>query len=184
MLSALLGQAYQVIEEGLNGRTTIYTPIDEPYKNGESYLLPCLLTHKPIDAVVIMLGTNDLRMRFGVTKETLGEGIKKLVGIIQSTPQCGANQAPPKVLVVSPVHVIKPQGHMAFYEDRGERRAEVLSQHFAATYQQVADEMGCQFLDAALFAPCSVADGLHLTAHSHEKLAKAIADKLLDMFMD
>ena len=50
-----------VIEEGLNGRTTVWDDPIEGYKSGKEYLIPCIETHKPIDIVVLWLGTNDLK---------------------------------------------------------------------------------------------------------------------------
>ena len=61
-----LDDGYLVIEEGLNGRTTVWDDPIEGYKNGKEYLIPCLETHKPLDLVIIMLGTNDLKVRFSV----------------------------------------------------------------------------------------------------------------------
>ena len=66
MLRNTLGAEYLVIEEGLNGRTTVWDDSIEEYKNGKDYLIPCLVTHKPLDLVIIMLGTNDLKKRFSL----------------------------------------------------------------------------------------------------------------------
>ena len=48
VLKSLLGPAYNVIEEGCNGRTTIYDDPLEGWKNGKDYLKPCLNSHKPL----------------------------------------------------------------------------------------------------------------------------------------
>ncbi len=172
----LLQDEYNVIEEGLNGRTTIYTPSDEPYKNGENYLLPCLLSHKPLSFVSIMLGTNDLRLCYGVTEKTLGVGIQRLVHIIQNTPKCGVGACTvPQILLIAPVLVLKPMGRQDYYLDRGEKRAEELSALFASVYQEVAKKEGCLFLNAQEYASCSLADGLHITAQGHNRLGQAVA---------
>jgi lysophospholipase L1-like esterase len=55
-LSQMLGGNYDVIEEGLNGRTTVWDDPIEGYKNGRDYLIPCLESHKPLDLVIILLG--------------------------------------------------------------------------------------------------------------------------------
>ncbi|MBQ9959278.1 MAG: acylhydrolase, partial [Oscillospiraceae bacterium] len=65
-LQTLLGSDYTVIEEGLNSRTTVWDDPVEMHKNGYTYLMPCLQTHRPLDLVIIMLGTNDLERRFHV----------------------------------------------------------------------------------------------------------------------
>jgi lysophospholipase L1-like esterase len=63
-LQRLLGDGYYVIEEGLNGRTTDLDYANRPGCNGRTYFGPCLQSHHPLDVVVIMLGTNDLKAEF------------------------------------------------------------------------------------------------------------------------
>ena len=57
ILSATLGSQFRIIEEGLNGRTTVF---DDPlleHRSGKEYLAPCLESHSPLDLVILMLGT-------------------------------------------------------------------------------------------------------------------------------
>lgn len=61
VLRRLLGEGWEVLEEGMNGRTTVFDNPMSPGRNGSVYLLTCLETHKPLDLVILMLGTNDLR---------------------------------------------------------------------------------------------------------------------------
>jgi lysophospholipase L1-like esterase len=70
VLQRELGQAYEVIAEGCNGRTTVWEDPIEGYKNGKEYLIPCLDSHQPLDLVIIMLGTNDLKARFSIHTKT------------------------------------------------------------------------------------------------------------------
>lgn len=70
-----LGEQYHVIEEGCSGRTTVYDSPGEPWKNGLSYLKPCLHTHKPLDIVILMLGTNDLKRCFHASSSEIAENI-------------------------------------------------------------------------------------------------------------
>ena len=81
ILQEKLGSEYYVIEEGLGGRTTVWDDPVEDYKNGKKYLLPCLDSHKPLDLVIIMLGTNDLKSRFSVTPFDIGASMENLVKI-------------------------------------------------------------------------------------------------------
>ncbi|MGN0972909.1 MAG: SGNH/GDSL hydrolase family protein [Aristaeellaceae bacterium] len=176
-----LGEDYRVIEEGLCGRTTIYDPHDAPFKNGERYLQPCLLSHRPLDLVMVMLGSNDLCLEFGPCREKLGRGIARLVDIIQDCPKCGAGNVPPRVLIMAPVRMREPLGRRDFYLERGEKLCEALSAGFAVAYAQVAREKGCFFLDASLYAEPSPADGLHMEAASHIALGEAAARMALDI---
>lgn len=74
-LAQHLGKDWTIIEEGLSGRTTVLDDPYEPFRNGRQYLTPCLLSHQPLDLVIVMLGTNDLKSRFNVTAEDIGRGI-------------------------------------------------------------------------------------------------------------
>ena len=140
VMRAALGDGYRVIEEGLCGRTTVYGTKEEPYKNGEKYLLPCLLSHRPLDLVMVMLGSNDLRAVFAPSEERLGDGIARLADIILGCPACGAGNKPPKLLIIAPILLIKPQGRQDFYEARGKEQCERLSALFHMAYERVARE--------------------------------------------
>ncbi len=179
-----LGEDNRVIEEGLGGRTTVYATKDEQFKNGESYLFPCLLSHRPLSLVIMMLGTNDLRQVFGVTEETLGDGISRLVDIIQANPQVGDGAVAPKILLISPVAVAKPEGRDDFYVARGSERAERLSALFPKAYAAVAARKGCDFMNAQDYAKPDVADGLHMDAASHIALGNAVARRVRALLSD
>ena len=69
VLQERLGAKVNVIAEGLGGRTTIYKRYGEEWKCGETYLLPCLRSHRPLDLVIIMLGTNDLQVKKDITAD-------------------------------------------------------------------------------------------------------------------
>ena len=99
-LAARLGAT--VIEEGLGGRTCVLDdPTEGGYKSGAAYLPPCLMSHAPLDAVVLMLGTNDAKARFGLTPVTIGEGLAQLVRLIRLYGADAAGQSP-AVLIVAP----------------------------------------------------------------------------------
>ena len=77
-LAAALGGGFEVIAEGLNGRTaTLDSPVADG-RNGLTYLLPCLHSHVPIDLVVIYLGTNDLGDRYGLPAPDVAAAVGRL----------------------------------------------------------------------------------------------------------
>ena len=69
ILQNRLGAEYEVVPEGLNGRTTAYDRPDFVWKNGFPYLAPCLGTNKPLDYVIFMLGTNDCNADLNLSED-------------------------------------------------------------------------------------------------------------------
>src|SRR3990170_7186772 len=85
VLKAALGPDWLVIEEGLGGRTTVSDdPVEGVDKNGRTYLYPCLMSHRPLDVVVVMLGTNDLKARFNASAWYIAESVGALVKIVKT----------------------------------------------------------------------------------------------------
>src|SRR5258708_25715644 len=137
-----LGDGHEVIEEGLGGRTTVWDDPIEGYKNGHTYLIPCLESHRPLDLVVIMLGTNDLKRRFNLSAFDIAEGAKVLVKVVQASG-AGYNGKSPLVLLMAPPPTVALIDFAEMFEGAAEK-----SKKFAFHYQRVANEMGCAFLDA------------------------------------
>ncbi len=175
ILQRELGAEYYVVEEGLNGRTTVWDDPIEGYKNGKEQLIPCLTSHKPIDLVTIMLGTNDLKRRFSLGAYDIAEGAGVLVNIIQKS-DCGPQEGAPKVLLMAPPPVAKLTEYAEMFE-----AAEVKSRRFSEHYQRVAQEYGCAFLDTAQVIVSSDLDGIHFEVSEHQKLGQTIATRVREM---
>ncbi len=167
-----LGEGYLVIEEGLNGRTTVWDDPIEGYKNGREYLIPCLETHHPLDLVVLMLGTNDLKMRFSVSAADIANGAGVLVDTIHKSA-AGPDGAPPHVLLLAPPPVARLTEFAEMFEGAGEK-----SVRLAAHYRRVATERGCAFLDTSAVIVSSDLDGIHFEAGEHKKLGQAVAARV------
>jgi lysophospholipase L1-like esterase len=174
VLRGLLGPDYTVVEEGCNGRTTVFDDPEEGWKNGLDYLKPCLNSHKPVDVVILMLGSNDLKRCFGASAADIADGAGVLAGTIREFCELKQGFAPAVVLVSPPLigpGIGSSPFRYAFDGDAIDR-----SRAFADEYRRVAAEKGCVFFDAASVAVASEADSLHLTAESHRKLAEALAE--------
>ncbi len=170
-----LGQGYEIIEEGLNGRTTVWDDPIEGYKNGYDYLIPCLETHRPLDLVIILLGTNDLKKRFSLSAFDIAEGAGVLIKAIQKS-EAGINGAAPHALLISPPPVGKFTDFREMFEG-----AEEKSRRFSEHYRRVAGELGCYFLDSSNVIVSSDLDGIHLEKSEHEKLGRAAASKVKEI---
>ena len=177
VMAAELGEKYHVVADALCGRTTIYTHRDEgPMYSAEPYLLPCMRSHSPLDLLIIMLGTNDIYNYPALTSENIGDGITRLIDMAQAS-QWGRDFKAPRILVMAPIEVKKPDpnGRMLVYKKFRQEEGVALSKLFASTYQKIAAEKGCGYLNAAEFAtPCD-ADGLHMDENGQIALGKAVA---------
>ena len=170
-----LGERARVIEEGLNGRTTVY---DEPLRvgrNGASYLPVIVESHAPLDILVLMLGINDVLGFFDVTAEDAARGVSRLVDLTRTT--CARlDYAPPTILVVAPPIALPLPEDMKKLCPGDPSKSHELASH----YKLVAKAQNCLYLDASKIVSTSEIDGVHLDAQNHQKLGLAIAKCLSD----
>jgi lysophospholipase L1-like esterase len=176
VLQCQLGSEYHVIEEGLCGRTTLRKDLFERYTNGKEYLIPCLSSHKPIDLVIIMLGTNDLKYRFAASALNIANSAGVLVKIVQRS-KVGANGTTPKVLLMAPPPIRELADYSKIF-----RGAETKSKEFGRLYKVIAQNHNCAFLDTAKYITSSNIDGIHLEASEHLKLGEKVAFVVKEMF--
>lgn len=167
-----LGEGWWVIEEGLPGRTTVLDdPFEGIHKNGRTYLLPCLESHRPLDAVAIMLGTNDLKARFALTPDDIAEGVGALLEIVKASFLPG--DKPPAMLVICPPPA-KSSGWLGPLFAGADERARKM----APLYRAVAQRYGAAFFDAGTVAACCDEDGVHLDLAAHRAIGTAAAAEI------
>ena len=171
-LQQLLGEEYRVVEEGCNGRTTVFEDPVEGWKRGIDYLRPCLNTHKPVDIVILMLGTNDLKEVFQAGAQDAAQGVEDLVDVIQSFT-AEKQGFVPKVILVSPPEIEEGVCASAFSASFG-MRAVRESQKLAGRYKEVAEKKDCLFFNAARHIRPSAEDYVHLGPEGHGILAEIL----------
>ena len=169
VLQAELGANYIVIEEGLNGRTTVWEDPIEGDKLGRRHLPVLLESHAPLDLVIVMLGTNDLKKRFSAHAWDIAQAAGTLVDMIGKS-QAGKDGAAPAVLLIAPPPLGKLSAWSGMFEGGAEKSRE-LGKH----YGEVARQRGCHFLDAAGVIRSSDLDGIHLEEKEHRALGQAVA---------
>ena len=169
VLQKALGDKYHVIEEGLGGRTTVWDDPIEGYKNGKEYLIPCLATHAPLDIVIILLGTNDLKKRFSVSAQDIAFGAGVLVDIVNKSGS-GRDLKAPKVLLLIP----PPLGKLTDFNEMFEGGREK-SQKFSEHFKNVARMYTCEFFDTSTVIKSSNIDGIHFEKEAHNQLGEAVA---------
>lgn len=172
VLERELGGAVRVIENGLNGRTTVHEDRFSPHRNGAEHLPGLLEAHSPLDLAIIMLGTNDLNFCYGGRAFEAMLGMDRLVEIVQHHPY-KRGMAAPRVLIVSPPHLRAAEGEPDYDAYFG--AAIEQSKKLGALYERIAGECGCAFFDAAPVAEASPVDGCHLDAENTRGVGRALA---------
>lgn len=105
-----MGDDYLVLEEGLSGRTSVFPDALHESMDGLSVIYSTLMSHEPVDLLVIMLGTNDTKERLGVNAACIAIGMERLVRKAQST-MCWKD-GKPNVLIVCPPHILPEMMHL------------------------------------------------------------------------
>jgi len=170
VLQNILGHHYRIIEEGLNGRTTVHNEAERPFRSGVD-LLPVLMeSHTNLDLLIIMLGTNDLKTKFNSSAMDIAQNIKLLC---QLAMNCEYNRTV-QLLLISPTHVV------TMNEDDSLDFSGAIEEslNFTTYYHQVAKELNIYFFDASQTVNTTTQDGIHWSRQQHTDFAKSLADKI------
>jgi len=177
VLQKLLGPDFEVIEEGLNSRTLISEDIrpGKEGRNGSSYIIPCLDSHDPLDLVIIMLGTNELKDVYDNSPEKIGELFEEHFVKIILNRKSQFKDSYPKLLIIS-LPIINESSEYAMARYKGGREK---AKQTNKIYSEIAQKNDCDFID---ISELNVGiDGVHLTEESQIKLAGLLCDKVKSM---
>ena len=176
VMAAALGEGWRLVEEGLPGRTTVHPdPISGVHKNGLAVLPAVLESHAPIDLVILMLGTNDLKARFGLPPVEIAVGVEKLVRHIRQD-FTGPGGAAPALLLVCPPLTIEAGCLAEIFAG-----AEAKARRLPGFYREVAARWGAAFIDAGEVIGPSALDGVHFEPEAHAALGAAVAEAVKAM---
>ncbi len=174
LLQKLLGDGCLVLEEGLSGRTCCFNdPLYEGL-NGLDSIYPCLMSHEPVDLLILMLGTNDTKERFGASPACIALGLKRLAEKARSVSDCWIKD--PNILIVTPKNIDPEYAASSVGSTMGRGCAEK-SAGLGAEYKKIAMLTGCHYFDAnTVVTANNHIDFMHLTAQGHQELAQALAE--------
>ena len=171
-LQELLGSEYQVMEEGLCGRTTAFEDVTEPGRNGLDRIRDAVERSLPLDVLVIMLGSNDCKAQFGASAQEIAGGLEQVAAQARGGEASGF-----RVLLVAPAAMTDRVMHSGFGSEFDQRSINV-SKELAEAYEALAGKCGCDFLDGSKVTHVSEIDGLHMDAEGHGRLAEAVVKYL------
>ncbi len=166
VMARALGATWDLVVEGLPGRTTVHDdPVEGPHRNGMTILPAILHSHAPLDMVVIMLGTNDLKMRFNMPAVDIALSVGRLAEKVR------ASGTADDILIVCPP-AVREVGCLADMFQGAETRGAGLFVHM----MQEAHRLGVGFVDAGAHIAVDPLDGVHLSPASHGMLGEAMAE--------
>lgn len=175
ILADKLGDRYEVISEGLNGRTTAYDRPGAAWKNGAGSFLACLGTHKPVDYLVLMLGTNDCIPELGLSADEIARGMEELVTLAEeNAPELQGYV--PEIIVAVPAPM---EGEYLCSPEAGAADLEMAqkSRDIEPLYRDIADRHITRFASAANGVEVSD-DCTHLTRQGHRQMADLIFSEI------
>lgn len=173
LLQKALKEDALILEEGLNGRTTAYDDPDCDGRNGLAALPAVLEADRPLDAVIVMLGTNDCKSVFHASSKEITAGLEKcLIKLLDAV-------SPEKILLISPFYL--GEAAMDFGNDE---RSLAVSRELKPAYKALADKYGTAFLAASDVTEASGVDGQHLTEDGHRALYEAVLPMIVSMIKE
>ena len=174
VLQRMLGDKFEIIEEGLNSRTLISVDKrkDKEGRSGAEYLLPCLDTHDPIDLVIIMLGTNELKTEYYRNPKEIGEIFEEIFvkKIISRKSVC--RNTTPKLLIITPPLITKENPKFIGGKEKSEKLNDI--------YEDIAIRNECEFMGNEDWEVGE--DGGHLSRDGHRILASKLSMKIKEMY--
>lgn len=175
-LANLLGDEFQVVEEGLSGRTSVIDDALFEGLNGLQYIHPCLMSHAPLELVIIMLGTNDTKERFNYTSFNIAQGIARLANKAKSTA-VGFEGGFPQVLVIAPPPIGSSYIDTAVGKSMG-TGCDIKSAQLSDHLEGLLEIQHTNFFDTKGLVEMNNIDYMHLDEEAHELLAQLVFNKI------
>ncbi len=177
VLQSLLGDDFAVVEEGQNGRTIATDDPTKGFKNGLDYVIPCIESHKPLEMMIIMLGTNDIKTKYCYTAGDIADEMKLFLERVLSYNHFRLGDKM-KVLLVSPPLIGEGMAESRFYDKFHDDFAREVSMELGEQFGKLAEAYGVLFFDSADVVVASKEDSLHLDAENQRKLGRAIFENI------
>ncbi|HAE62318.1 MAG TPA: hypothetical protein DCG38_08315 [Eubacteriaceae bacterium] len=177
LLQGLMGSEHLIIEEGLNGRTTVFDDIFQwnHTRNGKEYLPTCLMSHKPLDLVIIMLGTNDMKNYFKMDSWAIARGMEALIDQIRGV----LSENIPDILILSPPNLSKMSDYAPQFAGAQEK-----IKNLPVEYKKVAELKNTGFLNITDYITAGDVDGIHIDEAGHRLLAEKLFEYLVNYRKD
>lgn len=166
VLQGLLGPSFQVIEEGLNGRTTTINEIERPMRSGVEILPVLIECHRPLDFIILMLGTNDLKTHFNRSAKQIAEDLSYLCTLIHEHPML--EEHPPRLILAEPTGAdLSSNALPEWFENTGEKWNELIE-----LLPRIAEKHQALYIPTHTIIQSNFSDSLHWSPLQHELFAQ------------
>ena len=173
----------EILEDCLPGRTTNIDDLqDGTHLNGAKVLKSSLLSHSPIDFVLILLGTNDLKVRFQRSAEDIANGIKELIQIVFETNSGTGSwhdQNKSKLIIICPPALGEKSNDPTWLNFDEWVGGLDKSKQLYYSFEKVCSHMGVDLIDASQFCQSSNIDPIHWSKPMHQKCSENLS-KILE----
>jgi lysophospholipase L1-like esterase len=159
----------RIIEEGLNGRTTVHNEAERPMRSGRDILPVLLEAHRPLDWVVIMLGTNDLKTHFNSSAEEIAQNLGALCDVVLQNEYLAEHR--PQILLCAPTSANEISQELPEWFVGASESARDLPR----LIEREAHNRGVLFLNVAGLLDHDFKDSLHWMSAQHLTVGRAIA---------
>ena len=169
VLRTELGSAFHVIEDGLPDRLSVWGDALLGDVNGEHHLKLALARDHPLDLVILMMGSSELRSRLRLDADTIAAGIEHLAQtVLASEPWPGAGS--PRLVILSPPHYVESDATNDKFD--GARQKSLL---LAAALREASERIPCLYFETASAVERSLSQGSDLGTTAHKTLGTAMA---------
>ena len=168
VLQGLLGPSFQVIEEGLNGRTTTINEIERPMRSSKDILSVLLESHRPLSFVILMIGTNDLKTHFQRTAQNIAADLSDLCVLIEDHPLLVDQR--PKLILAAPTGPDETCHQLPEWFQNTHAKWRSLLE----LLPEVAQNHGAEYLATETIMDMKFQDGLHWSEQQHEDFASGV----------
>ncbi len=172
VMQSYLGDGYEIIEEGLRGRTIAGENGFFPHRDGLKQFDGIFGSHLPLDLVMLFLGTNDCNSSRSSTPQEL---VTPYAKYLQSTAWWAKHLGfpKPKVALIAPPPIDEPSSYKEFKDVFKGSGSKILS--LPSIIKDFATENKILFFDASKVVKVSPIDGIHLDIENNHLLGRALA---------
>lgn len=162
--------SYEVIEEGLRWRYSSFENDNIRGRNWLPYFYPCILSHLPIDVLILFLWTNNTQTQCHATPEDILASFEIYKTDLEAACK-EFHMAVPKVVLVSPPYIDSLLlGSDSKFDAVSELTSKILGEH----YKKFAEKHNRYFFDAASVVWYGIVDGIHLNKEQNRLLWEAM----------